>query len=290
MKYDFDCVIIGAGIAGMTAAIYLKRANINVLIIEKDAPGGILNKIEKIENYPGYLSITGPDLAYKLYEQVTNLNIEIRYGNLLEINEHKVKTDIEEIKAKTIILSVGRTAKKLNNTNNLKNVSYCALCDANLYKNKIVALVGNDEKAFDEAIYLSKICKKVIVLAKCLLNLDKNKLKETSLIENIEIYDNCVIKTLINDNYILNKIITNQKEFEVDGMFISLGYEPNINYLENIEKIDGYIKVNEKMQTNINYVYAIGDIIKKDVYQLTTAVAEASICAFNIIKNLKSHK
>lgn len=290
MKYDFDCVIIGAGIAGMTAAIYLKRANINVLIIEKDAPGGILNKIEKIENYPGYLSITGPDLAYKLYEQVTNLNIEIRYGNLLEINEHKVKTDIEEIKAKTIILSVGRTAKKLNNTNNLKNVSYCALCDANLYKDKVVALVGNDEKAFDEAIYLSKICKKVIILSKDLINLDKNKLEEVKLIENIEIHNNCVIKTLINDKCILNKIITNQKEFEVDGMFISLGYEPNVNYLETIEKVDGYIKVNENKQTNIDYIYAIGDIIKKDVYQLTTAVAEASICAFNIIKILKSHK
>ena len=97
MKYDFDCVVIGAGFAGMTAAIYLKRANVNVLLIDKDAPGGILNKINKIENYPGYISISGPDLAFKMYEQIKNLGIEIRYGNVLKINDHIIKTDLEEI-------------------------------------------------------------------------------------------------------------------------------------------------------------------------------------------------
>lgn len=288
MKYDFDCVIIGSGIAGMTAAIYLKRANLNVLIVEKESPGGLLNKIEKIENYPGYISIKGPDLAYKLYEQVRNLNIEIRYGNLLNIEDHIVKTDVEEISAKTVILAVGRTARKLNGTSNLSNVSYCAVCDANLYKDKVVALVGADDKSIDEAVYLSKICKKVIVMAKDLSELDKNKLEEVSLIKNIELYDDCVIKTLIQEKNMLNKIVTNKNEFEVDGMFISLGYEPNINYLDQIEKVDGYIKVNEKMQTNIDYIYAIGDIIKKDVYQLTTAIGEATVCAINIQKYLKN--
>ena len=110
--YNFDCVIIGSGIAGMTAAIYLKRANLNVVIIDNDAPGGLLNKINKIENYPGFISITGPDLAYKIYEQVKNLDIEIRYGNVLSIEDHIIKTDIEQITANKIIIATGRKAKK----------------------------------------------------------------------------------------------------------------------------------------------------------------------------------
>ena len=173
MKLDFDCVVVGAGIAGITAAIYLKRANLNVLVLEKDAPGGVLNKINKIENYPGFTSITGPDLAYKLYEQANNLNIEIRYGNVIDIKDNVIKTDIEEIQTKTVILAIGRTARKLENTTNLKNVSYCALCDGNLYKNKTVALVGNENIALEEALYLSDICSKVILISKDFKDIDE---------------------------------------------------------------------------------------------------------------------
>ena len=285
MKSDFDCVIIGAGIAGLTAAIYLKRANVNVLVIEKDAPGGLLNKINKIENFPGHISITGPDLAYKLYEQVNSLGIEIRYGNVFDIKNNIIKTDIEEIKAKTIILAVGRKARKLENTTNLKNISYCVLCDGNLYRNKTVALVGSNNMAFDEAIYLSDICSKVILISKEKIESEEiiYKLKTKN---NIDIHDECVIKTLNSNNNILTSIITNKNEFEVDAMFVSLGYEPDLQFLNEIKKENGYIIVNDKMQTNIDYIFACGDIIKKDVYQLTTAAAEATIAAINIKKLL----
>lgn len=277
MQYDFDCVIVGAGFAGMTAAIYLKRANVNVLLIDNDAPGGLLNKINLIENYPGFTKITGPDLAYNLYEQVQNLGIEIRYGKVLEIDNHNIITDIETISSNKIILAIGRQARKLDNTN-LSNISYCVTCDANLYKNKTVAIVVNNE-TINDAIYLSDICSKVIVIS-------KDKIIDKICQDNIEIYDNCVIKTLKSDDNKLAKIVTENNEFEVDGLFISIGYEPNSQFLKKIEKEKNYILVNNKMQTNIEYIFACGDIVKKDIYQLTTAAADATIAALNVKKEL----
>lgn len=288
MKYNFDCVIIGAGIAGMTAAIYLKRANLNILILDNDAPGGLLNKINKIENYPGYISISGPELAYKVYEQVQNLNIEIRYGKVISIDNHIIKTDIEEITANKIIIATGRQAKKLNNTNDLKNISYCAVCDANFYKEKTVALVGNGNQSIEEAMYLKDICKEVIFVCKDHLVGEEVLIEQLKNSSNIRLLENCVINTLSKQNDLVTNIITNQGEFEIDGMFISIGYEPKIDFLEDIKKENGYILVNEKMQTNIDYIYACGDIIKKDVYQLTTAVGEATQAAISIKKSIKA--
>ena len=289
MKLDFDCVIVGAGIAGMTAAIYLKRSNLNVLILDNDAPGGLLNKISSIENYPGFINISGPDLAYKIYEQVNNLGIEIRYGKVIDIKDHQVITDLETITTKKIILAIGRKARKLENTNNLKNVSYCAVCDANLYKNKTVALDGYSNSAMEEALYLADICKKVIIIGR-----GKEFKGEETLAdrirskENVEIELDCVIKTLESDNDILTKIITNKGEFLVDGMFIAIGYEPNTEFLKDINKDKGYIIVDDKMKTNIDYIFACGDIIKKDIYQLTTAVGEATIAAINVKKEINN--
>lgn len=287
MKYSFDCVVVGSGIAGMTAAIYLKRSNVNVLLLDNDAPGGLLNKISVIENYPGFNKISGPDLAYKIYEQVTNLGIEIRYGKVLDIKDHVVKTDIEEITTNKVILAIGRKARKLDNTSDIKNISYCALCDGNLYKDKTVAIVGYSNSAIEEAIYLSDICKKVIIIGR-----GSSFKGEDSLIDkiydkkNIEVQLDCVIETLNKENNLLTEIITNKGTFKVDGMFVSIGYEPNTSFLNELEKDNGYIIVDNKMKTNIDYIYACGDIIKKDIYQLTTAVGEATIAAINVKKTI----
>ena len=287
MKYSFDCVVVGSGIAGMTAAIYLKRSNVNVLLLDNDAPGGLLNKISIIENYPGFNKISGPDLAYKIYEQVTNLGIEIRYGRVLDIKDHIVKTDVEEITTNKVILAIGRKARKLDNTSDIKNISYCALCDGNLYKDKIVAIVGYNNSTIEEAIYLSDICKKVIIIGRGSKFkgqdslVDKKKKKK-----NIEVQLDCVIETLNKKNNLLIEIITNKGSFKVDGMFVSIGYEPNTSFLNELEKDNGYIIVDNKMKTNIDYIYACGDIIKKDIYQLTTAVGEATIAAINVKKTI----
>lgn len=287
MKYDFDCVVVGAGIAGMTSAIYLKRSNVNVLLLDSEAPGGLLNKITSIENYPGFNKITGSELAYKIYEQVTNLGIEVRYGNVLEIKENIVTTDIEQIKTKKVILAIGRKARKLENTNDVLNISYCALCDANLYKNKTVAVIGYSNSAIEEAIYLSEICKKVIVIGRgSKFKGEQILIEKLNNLKNVEIYLDCIIKNLKKENNVLKEIETNKGNFKIDGMFVSIGYEPNSSFLTNINKENGYIIVDDKMKTNIDYIYACGDIIKKDIYQLTTAVAEATIAAINVKKTL----
>ena len=288
MKYDFDCVVVGAGIAGMTAAIYLKRSNVNVLLLDSEAPGGLLNKITSIENYPGFNKITGSELAYKIYEQVTNLGIEVRYGNVLEIKDNIVTTDIEQIKTKKVILAIGRKARKLENTNDVLNISYCALCDANLYKNKTVAVIGYSNSAIEEAIYLSEICKKVIVIGRgSSFKGEQILIEKLNNLKNVEIYLDCVIKNLKKENNVLKEIETNKGNFKIDGMFVSIGYEPNSSFLTNINKENGYIIVDDKMKTNIDYIYACGDIIKKDIYQLTTAVGEATIAAINVKKDIK---
>lgn len=288
MKYDFDCVVVGAGIAGMTSAIYLKRSNVNVLLLDSEAAGGLLNKITSIENYPGFNKITGSELAYKIYEQVTNLGIEVRYGNVLEIKDNIVTTDIEQIKTKKVILAIGRKARKLENTNDVLNISYCALCDANLYKNKIVAVIGYSNSAIEEAIYLSEICKKVIVIGRgSSFKGEQILIEKLNNLKNVEIYLDCVIKNLKKENNVLKEIETNKGNFKIDGMFVSIGYEPNSSFLTNINKENGYIIVDDKMKTNIDYIYACGDIIKKDIYQLTTAVGEATIAAINVKKDIK---
>ena len=204
----YDCIIIGGGIAGITASIYLKNANKKILLIEKSALGGLLNKISKIENYPGFKSIAGPDLAFSLYEQVKSLDIEVRYGRVLNIDDHIVTTDIEKISANKVILAVGRKARKLDNTNDLKNVSYCALCDASLYKDKIVAMVGCNNTAIEEALYLSDICQKVILLCRNLsLKGEEALIDKLKSKDNVDLQYNCVIQTLNSKDNILNKII-----------------------------------------------------------------------------------
>ena len=279
----YDCVVIGAGIAGMTASIYLKRAGLNVLLLDKDAPGGLLNKIAKIENYPGFVSISGPTLASNLYEQIKSLGISYKYGKVISIKDNIITTDIEIIEAKRVILAIGRNTKK---DNDILNLSYCALCDANFYKDKVVALIGSNNEAINDAIYLSNIASVVYLFSSSILEGEeylKDKLKN---IKNVIIYENTKIDKFQKEDNLVKKINTTSGVFEVDGVFVSMENIPDTDFLDNIEKSDKYVIVNSKMQTNIDYIYACGDIIKKDVYQLTTAVSESTIAAINVKKSL----
>lgn len=279
----YDCVVIGAGIAGMTASIYLKRAGLNVLLLDKDAPGGLLNKIAKIENYPGFISISGPTLASNLYEQIKSLGISYKYGKVISIKDNIITTDIEKIEAKRVILAIGRNTKK---DNDILNLSYCALCDANFYKGKAVALIGSNNETINDAIYLSNIASVVYLFSSSILEGEeylKDKLKN---IKNVIIYENIKINKFEKEDNLVKKINTTSGVFEVDGVFVSMQNIPDTDFLDKIEKSDKYVIVNSKMQTNIDYIYACGDIIKKDVYQLTTAVSEATIAAINVKKSL----
>jgi len=295
----YDCIIIGGGIAGITAAIYLKQANKNVLLIEKGPLGGTLNKISKIENYPGFKTVTGPDLAYNLYEQVKSNEIDILSDTVISVknegNINIVKLKDKDLRCRFLILAMGREARKLKleNEDRLlgRGISYCALCDGSFYKDKEVAVIGAGDSALLEALFLSNICSHVTLINKY----DKFKCKESLLDEvlekeNISIIYNAITKSLNEENNFLKSITYKKedKEYElnVSGAFVYIGNTPNIFNANDFELDNNYIKVNNNMQTSIDNIYAIGDIIKKDIYQLVGAANEGMIAATNIIKRL----
>ena len=168
----YDVIIIGAGVAGISAAIYAKRSNMNVLLIEKDSPGGQINKTSTIENYPGFTSIQGPELAFKLFEQLQTLNIEykaLEVQKILDNKEYKtVVTNKDEYKTKTVIIATGRTPKKLGKENEDKlysrGISFCSICDGNLYRDKNIAIIGGGNSAAEEGLYLSEIAAHLTII------------------------------------------------------------------------------------------------------------------------------
>lgn len=288
VKSSFDCIIIGAGIAGLTAAIYLKRAGKNVVIIEKSMPGGQILKTNSINNYPGFLEIDGFGLIRRVLDQTNNLNIKIIKEEVLEINNLEVKTNKNTYQTKNIILATGRKPRilGLENEEELigKGISFCASCDGNLYKNENVAVVGGGNTAFEDAIYLSNICKNVT-----LIHRNNNYRAEEYLIEelkqkaNVTFAPNEKVEKLNTKDGFLESIETNNNTYKIKGLFVAIGQVPSIIKIDSLNQENGYIIVNEKMETNIKGIYACGDCIKKDVYQLTTAAAEGTIASFSII-------
>ena len=293
---EFDTIIIGAGIAGMTAAIYLKRENINVAIIEKEMPGGQMVKTPAIENYPGFDKVDGSSLAMNIYNQVEKLKVPFIFDEVIDIQDGEDKVIItkkDKYKAKTILLATGRIPRKLNISNEDKligrGISYCATCDGAFYKDKDVVVVGGGSSAVTEAIYLTNIAHKVTLLYRGENLRSENVLKEKlENIENAEIKYNTTIEEIKEENGKVNEVILNNGSLKVDGIFVFIEYEHNVSYLKNLNlSVDnGYIVVDNNMKTNINGIYAAGDSIKKNLYQLTTAAGEAAIAANSIKKYL----
>lgn len=295
MQKKYDVIIIGSGIAGMTAAIYLKRGGLNPLIIEENAPGGQLNKINIIENYPGYIKTDGPTLGAEIYKQVENLNIEYLFDKVvkadLKSEEKKVYTLNNELTCKYLIIATGRLSKKLFNDDERyagQGISYCALCDGNLYKGKDVAVVGGGNSALEEALYLSDICKSVTIIHR-----SETFRGDRSLVDNVLSKSNikCVYNSNIAEYNIENGKLTsvtldNNEKIDVSGLFIAIGSVPSAEVFE-VNKDKGFILVDDKCMTNVDNVYACGDVIKKNVYQLTTAASEGTIVAYSIIKKNK---
>lgn len=281
-------IILGSGISGMTASIYLKRGGITPIIIENNAPGGTLNIIPSIENYPGFNEISGPDLAVNIYNQTKQLGIEYIYRNIEKI-DLKNKIIDNDIKFDYLIIATGRRARLLGLENEDKylgrGISTCALCDGTFYKDKEVIVVGGSSSAISEALYLSNICKMVTIIhrgdsyraQKILID----KLGSTKNIK--QIFNVNVIKYNIKNNKIIGVTLDNNKKIKADGIFLGIGSIPNSDIFE-VEKEDNYIIVDNEMKTNIDYVYAIGDVIKKKTYQLITASSDGIIAADSIIK------
>ena len=289
---EYNTIIIGSGIAGMTSGIYLKRAGINILIIENNMPGGELNKANTIENYPGYESINGTDLAMNIYNQLNSYNPDYLFEDItnVDLDNNIITTTSKKLKYKNLIIATGRRSKTLGLENEDKlighGISFCASCDGALYKDKTVTVVGGANTAVSDALYLSKICKKVyIIYRKDNLRSEeilKERLAQTT---NVEILYNREITEYIEENNKIKAIkLNNNQEIETDCLFLAIGYIPN-SELFNVEKINGYIKVDNNYKTNKKNVYACGDVIKKDLYQLVTSASEGAIAANNIIEN-----
>lgn len=290
----YDIIIIGMGISGITAGIYAKRSNKKVLLIDKGMPGGLLNNIDKVSNYPGVPEITGSDFAEILEKQVEHLDIPyvLEEVKSLELNEEtkKVITENNTYEAKRVILAMGRKPKYLglDNEKSLlgKGLSTCAVCDAFFYKNENIAIVGTGNSALQEALYLANIVGHIYII-----NRRDDFRGEEILVENIkknpkiEIIYNANIESMNEENNKLSSItLDNGTILNVKGVFIYVGYRPATDFIpKEILDENGYVKVNEKLETEINGVYAIGDIINKDTYQLVTAAADGA----RVITNMK---
>ena len=194
----YDCIVIGMGPAGMSAAIYANQAGLNTLILEENAPGGLLNKLKKIDNYLGFKNIDGPSLAYEMFEHVRNLNIKYKIVTVQDIkneNDYKViTTNKGEFKTKGIIIACGRKVKRSGIPNEdkflNKGISYCAICDGALYKDKDVCVIGSSSLALEESEYLSKICKSVTIISNKEinnLNIDYLLLMKQEIIQLMEL-------------------------------------------------------------------------------------------------------
>ena len=283
----YDLIIIGMGISGISASIYAKRAGMNVLLLEGSAPGGTVNQISEIENYPGINRISGPDFAYNLFEEVNKLGIEYKLEKVTDViidDSKKVKTTKNVYEAKNLLIASGRRPKRLGLEREEeflgKGISTCALCDGALYKNSDVAVIGGGSSALSEALYLSNIVNKIYLIHRREEFRGEDILiEEVKKRKNIElILKNEVTKLKIEDDTLKGIILKDGKEIDVKGIFIYVGFIPNTDFLKNtdIKMEDGYILVNENHETNIKGVYASGDVTKKDIYQIVNAASEGA--------------
>ena len=291
-----DVIIIGLGASGISAAIYAKRSGLDVAVINFGMPGGIINTSSTVENYPGIKKITGSDLAFNLFDHFNSLNIPLYNEEVIDVIDGEIKKVItakNKYEAKKIIICSGRKPKKLGIKNEDKyigkGISYCATCDGNFYKNKNICVVGGGNSALESALYLSNICKNVyIIVRKNKFIGDNSLIKSIQNKENVIIKFNTIIETINGDDYV-ERIKTNNEKIDLNGIFINIGYEPSINILKklNLKMDNNYIVVNRNMETSVKGIYAAGDIIKKDLYQLVTAVSEGAIAATNVFKSIK---
>ena len=294
----YDSIIIGAGPAGMTAAIYLARANKKVLIIEKETIGGQISSSPLVENYPGYEGISGSVLANNMYNQVDKLGVDIELDEVTDIipgELHTVKTLDNEFKARTVIIATGVKYRLLGLENEIElignGIHFCVSCDGAFYKGKHVAVVGGGNTGIINAIALADMCEKVYLIQ------DKDKLTGEKILQdklkqkvNVEVITNSVVSKIIGDDKLEKIIIKNGKkenEIVVNGMFISIGLMPQSDFLKGIIDLDKFnYAVSFDTKTKINGIFVAGDIRTKPFRQITTAVNDGTTSALYALEYL----
>lgn len=300
---EVDVVIIGSGIAGISAAIYLKRSSLSFVLLDKSMPGGKLNIIHRIDNYPGYPSISGLELSKSLLEQCRQLGIEFSYGEVNKVEKvdsnFLTRTDIDSYLSKVVIVASGLSEAKLNIPGEKqyfgRGVSYCATCDGPFFKNKDVAIYGYKDFAFEDAIYLSSLVNRLyFILPKSPLATETH-LNEVKKAKNITIFDGYSLKEIKGDNKV-NSIVINKdnenKELEVSAIFPLFEQISSSSFLSplNIKTSNGFIDVDKDGKTTVDGICAVGDIVNKKLRQLINAASEGALAAISSINYVRSKK
>lgn len=289
----YDIIIIGGGPAGLTAALYACRANKKTLVIEKETFGGQITFSPKVENIPGFISLTGNEFAEKLVEQVLEQGADVESCEALEIRDGEVKTvvtDDGEYQGKAVIIATGAKHRMLGIDGEERfvgeGISFCAVCDGAFYKDKTVAVVGGGNSALQEAILLADTAKKVYVVQ----NLDfftgeKKLVDQLERLDNVEIILGVTVDSFVGDNELEGVVIKNSagetRKLELDGLFVAIGLIPQNEAFKNVVKLDvrGYAEVDESCETETKGIFVAGDCRTKKIRQVTTAAADGAIAA-----------
>lgn len=298
----YDIIIIGAGTAGMTAALYALRANKKILLFEARSYGGQIINAHKIENYPGIESISGFEFATNLYNQIKSLGAEVKYETVIRIEKDKtVITNSATYHAKSIIIATGSENRKLKLEGEAsfigKGISYCATCDGNFYKNKVVAVVGGGNRALEDAIYLADICKKVYLIhRRDSFSGEDIYITELKKCDNIQFILKSNVIKLCGDKNLESIVLQNNdgqiSTLELDGLFIAVGQSPRNEIFSNLIELDdnGYIISNDGIHTNVQGIYVAGDCRVKLLRQLATAVGDGANAAVAAMKEMNLEK
>lgn len=295
----YDAIVIGAGPAGLTAGIYLARGGAKTLIIEKESIGGQIASSPLVENYPGFKSVSGSELVDTFYEQVVDLGVDIEIGEVKSIENGEIKkvfVDDAVYETKTVIIATGVKHRKLNLEKEEEfigsGIHFCATCDGPFYKNKVVAVVGGANSAVINAIYLSSLCDKVYLIYRGKDLRCENKLKEkVSNLKNVEILLNSNVTQYLGVDK-LEKIVVKdlqcEKEIQVDGLFVSIGMNPETSIKLNLNKTDNDYYDSVDTLTNLPGIFVAGDCRNKNVRQVTTAVSDGTVAAINALNYLQN--
>ena len=300
----YDVVIIGAGPAGMTAAIYAARANMSVLLLEKLAPGGQIINTHEIQNYTGVGTINGAELAYKMFEHTQELQVTFDYGTVKHIQQEgsikKITCEEEKVfEAKSVILATGTIPRRLDVENEERfageNISWCAICDGAYYRGKDVVVIGGGNSAVEEAIYLASLANSVKVVTLFDLTADPVSCDELRALPNVTVYTFHNVEGFTGADKLQGvriKSTKTQEEIEIqcDGAFEYIGLKPSTEAFQNLGILDeqGYIKVNSRMETSVAGIYAAGDVVTKELRQVVTACSDGAIAAQVASKYIKT--
>jgi len=302
----YDVLIVGAGPAGITAAIYAQRANLKVAMFEKDTPGGQLSKYNEIENYTGAKKVAGYELATMMIDHAYELGVEVIYDDVTKVeldgNVKKLITPNQTYEAKAVIIATGNVPRRLGVENEdelaMNGISWCAICDGPLYKGRKVVVVGGGNSAVEEASYLATLATHVTVVQNLAdLTADPKAQDILRSMKNVDIKYSTVVSKFLKDDKGLTGVVIKSEDgkeetVEADGVFEYVGLTPVTDMVKDLGITNkyGYIEADEKMQTKVPGVYAAGDVIVKQIRQVVTATADGAIAVQNVLRYLETWK